>query len=45
MPLSEFPRMGFDPFAELRRMQMNRFFLGYGSATARDFPTDQHLAR
>ena len=40
MALSEFPRMGFDPFAELRRMQseMNRLFAGYGFATARDFP-------
>jgi HSP20 family protein len=40
MALSEFPRMGFDPFAELRRMQseMNRLFSGYGFATARDFP-------
>jgi hypothetical protein len=37
MALSEFPRMGFDPFAELRRMQseMNRLFSGYGFATAR----------
>jgi HSP20 family protein len=40
MALSEFPRLGFDPFAELRRMQgeMNRLFSGYGLATARDFP-------
>jgi len=40
MALSEFPRMGFDPFAELRRMQseMNRMFSGFGFATARDFP-------
>jgi HSP20 family protein len=40
MALSEFPRMGFDPFAELRRMQseMNRLFAGHGFATARDFP-------
>jgi len=32
--------MGFDPFAELRRMQseMNRMFSGFGFATARDFP-------
>jgi HSP20 family protein len=38
--LSEFPRLGFDPFAELRRMQseMNRLFGGYAAATARDFP-------
>jgi HSP20 family protein len=38
--LSDFPRMGFDPFAELRRMQseMNRLFGGYTAATARDFP-------
>ena len=40
MALSEFPRMGFDPFLELRRMQseMSRLFSGYGSATTRDFP-------
>jgi len=40
MALSDFPRMGFDPFLELRRMQgeMNRLFSGYGMATARDFP-------
>jgi len=40
MALSDFPRMGFDPFAEMRRMQseMNRLFSGVGSATARDFP-------
>jgi HSP20 family protein len=40
MALSEFPRMGFDPLLELRRMQseMNRVFSGYGMATARDFP-------
>ena len=40
MALSEFPRMGFDPFAELRRMQseMNRLFSGGGFTTARDFP-------
>lgn len=38
--LSEFPRLGFDPFAELRRMQseMNRLFGGFTAATARDFP-------
>jgi HSP20 family protein len=38
--LSDFPQMGFDPFAELRRMQseMNRLFGGYTAATARDFP-------
>jgi HSP20 family protein len=38
--LSDFPRMGFDPFAELRRMQgeMNRLFGGYTAAAARDFP-------
>jgi HSP20 family protein len=37
--LSEFPRLGFDPFVELRRMQseMNRLFSGYTPA-ARDFP-------
>ena len=40
MALSEFPRMGFDPFAELRRMQseMNRVFSGYSATAARDFP-------
>ena len=39
MALSEFPRLGFDPFVELRRMQseMNRLFSGYAPA-ARDFP-------
>jgi len=39
MALSEFPRLGFDPFAELRRMQgeMNRLFTGLAPAT-RDFP-------
>src|SRR6516162_2027105 len=38
MALSEFPRMGFDPFAELRRMQseMNRLFAGYGLAASRE---------
>jgi HSP20 family protein len=37
MALSEFPRLGFDPFAELRRMQseMNRVF---SATAARDFP-------
>jgi HSP20 family protein len=40
MALSEFPRLGFDPFVELRRMQseMNRLFSGFGATTARDFP-------
>ena len=40
MALSDFPRMGVDPFAELRRMQneVNRLFSGYGFAAARDFP-------
>jgi HSP20 family protein len=40
MALSEFPRLGFDPFLELRRMQseMNRLFSGYGFAATRDFP-------
>jgi HSP20 family protein len=39
--LSEFPRLGFDPFAELRRMQseMNRVFGGFAAATARDYPS------
>jgi HSP20 family protein len=37
MALSEFPRLGFDPFVELRRMQteMSRLF---SATTARDFP-------
>ena len=40
MALSEFPRLGFDPFVELRRMQteMSRLFSGFSTATARDFP-------
>jgi HSP20 family protein len=40
MALSEFPRLGFDPFIELRRMQseMSRLFSGFGATTARDFP-------
>ena len=40
MALSEYPRLGFDPFVELRRMQteMRRLFSGYGATTARDFP-------
>ena len=39
MALSEFPRLGFDPFLELRRMQseMNRVFSGLSPAF-RDFP-------
>ena len=39
MALSEFPRLGFDPFVKLRRMQseMNRLFSGFTPA-ARDFP-------
>ena len=39
MALSDFPRLGFDPFVELRRMQseMNRMFAGFTPA-ARDFP-------
>src|SRR5262249_49859049 len=39
--LSDFPRLGFDPFAELRRMQseMNRLFGGVTAATAREFPS------
>jgi len=38
--LSEFPRLGFDPFIELRRMQseMNRLSSGFGATTVRDFP-------
>jgi HSP20 family protein len=40
MALSEFPRLGFDPFVELRRMQteMSRLFSGLSTTTARDFP-------
>src|SRR5438309_10159966 len=40
MALSEFPRLGFDPFMELRRMQseMNRVFSGFNATAARDFP-------
>jgi HSP20 family protein len=40
MALSEFPRLGFDPFIELRRMQteMSRLFSGFSATTARDFP-------
>ena len=40
MALSEFPRMGFDPFLELRRMQseMSRLFSGSSLAATRDFP-------
>ena len=40
MALSEFPRLGFDPFAELRRMQgeMNRVLSGFNATAARDFP-------
>ena len=40
MALSDFPRMGFDPFSERRRMQseMNRLFSRVGFATSRDFP-------
>jgi len=39
MARTEFPRLGFDPFVELRRMQseMNRLCSGYTPA-ARDFP-------
>ncbi|MBV8737932.1 MAG: Hsp20/alpha crystallin family protein [Alphaproteobacteria bacterium] len=40
MALSEFPRLGLDPFLELRRMQseMNRLFSGFNAAAAREFP-------
>jgi len=40
MALSEFPRLDFDPFVELRRMQseMNRLFSGLGTSAAREFP-------
>ena len=37
MALPEFPRLGFDPFIELRRMQseMNRLFSRFNTTTAR----------
>ena len=40
MALSEFPRLDFDPFVELRRMQseMNRLFSGFSTTATRDFP-------
>ena len=40
MALSEFPRLGFDPFVELRRMQteMSRLSSGFSATAARDFP-------
>ena len=40
MALSESPRLGFDPFVELRRVQseMNRLFSSGFATTARDFP-------
>ena len=40
MAFSEFPRLGFDPFVELRRMQseMNRLFSGFSTTATRDFP-------
>ena len=40
MALSDLPRLNFDPFVELRRMQgeMNRLFSGFSTATAREFP-------
>ncbi len=40
MAFSDLPRLNFDPFIELRRMQgeMNRLFSGFSTATAREFP-------
>src|SRR5256714_11558562 len=40
MALSEFPRLGFDPFAELGRMkgEMNRILSGFNATAAREFP-------
>jgi HSP20 family protein len=40
MLLDQLSRFGFDPFAEMRRMQneMNRLFSGYTSAAAQGFP-------
>ena len=39
MAFSEFPRLAFDPFVELRRKQseMSRLFSGF-TPTTRDFP-------
>ena len=40
MALSEFPRLDFDPFVELRgtQSQMNRLFSGLSTSAAREFP-------
>lgn len=40
MALSDFPRLGLDPFLDLRRMQseMNRLFSGFSAVAAREFP-------
>jgi HSP20 family protein len=40
MALSDFPRLGLDPFFDLRRMQseMNRLFSGFNAAAGREFP-------
>lgn len=40
MLLTEFSRFGFDPFAEMRRMQneMNRLLSGFTTAAAPEFP-------
>ncbi|HUC08836.1 MAG TPA: Hsp20/alpha crystallin family protein [Stellaceae bacterium] len=40
MALSEFPRLGLDPFFDLRRMQseMNRLFSGFSAVATREFP-------
>jgi hypothetical protein len=40
MALSEFPRLNFDPFVELRRMQseMSRLFSRFSTAATREFP-------
>src|SRR5260370_35424683 len=40
MAIKDFPRLGFDLFMELRRMQseMSRLSPGSGAAPARDFP-------
>jgi HSP20 family protein len=40
MAFADFPRLGIDPFLELRRMQneMNRLFSGFSAAAAREFP-------
>jgi HSP20 family protein len=40
MALTDFPRLNYDPFVEMRRMQseMNRLFSGFSTAATREFP-------